>query len=153
MDSEHLEDFTWIESRNAYHHDEDCIQCDECHEDIVCEDALSSEITGESYCCDKYMEKAETAFMQENWYYSEYDNKWFEEEEDITHIQVWIDTESRYKDISISTVTLDKLIEDEKAWTFDDETFDKVNPETGLPYGYEPTKKERHEYSIVEETV
>lgn len=70
-----------------------------------------------------------------------------------THIQVWIDTESRYKDISISTVTLDKLIEDEKAWTFDDETFDKVNPETGLPYGYEPTKKERHEYSIVEETV
>ena len=152
VDTDNLNDFVWIESIYEYHHDDDCTTCDECQEWILHRDALQSHLTGEKYCCGKCMEKAEKEFKRKNWYYSEYDDEWFEKEDDITRIQVWTDAENKYKDTSITAGTLDKLVKDGKAWIFDKEAFDTLNPGTGLPYGYKLNEKE-HEYTIAKEAV
>ena len=78
MDSDNLDDFVWIESRQEYHHENDCVCCDECGTDILEDDAMYSEVTEEYYCCKKCMEKAEDEFKRKNWYYSEYDDEWYE---------------------------------------------------------------------------
>ena len=90
--------------------------------------------------------------LSNTYYYSEYDDEWFEKEDDITQIQVWTDAENKYKDTSITAGALDKLVKDGKAWIFDKEAFDTLNPGTGLPYGYKLKQKE-HEYTIAKEAV
>lgn len=153
VDSNNLEDFVWIESIDEYHHDDDCMCCSGCKEWLLSEDALYSDITDEEYCCEQCMQEAETRFKHDNWYYSEYDEEWFEKVDDITLLYVWVETEKKYKETSISTDTLDKLIEDEQVWEFDKEAFDTINPDTNLPYGYKLTKETKHEYTTVKETV
>ena len=45
-----------------------------------------------------------------------------------------------------------RQVKDGKAWIFDKEAFDTLNPGTGLPYGYKLKQKE-HEYTIAKEAV
>ena len=44
------------------------------------------------------MEKAEDTFKRKNWYYSEYDNEWYEDYTDITCIHIWNESEGIYED-------------------------------------------------------
>ena len=153
VDSDNLDDFVWIESRQEYHYENDCVCCDECGTDILEDDAMYSEVTEEYYCCKKCMEKAEDEFKRKNWYYSEYDEAWYESLGDITCIHIWNESEGIYEEKSISIDTLDGLIENEDVWGFGEDVFDKVNPSTNLPYGYKLKKEMSHEYAIVEEAV
>ena len=153
VDSENLDDFVWIESRQEYHHEDDCVCCDECGTDILEDDAMCSEVTEEYYCCKKCMEKAEDEFKRKNWHYSEYDDEWYEDYTDITRIHIWNESEGIYEDKSINVDTLCRLLRNEEAWEFGEDVFDKVNPGTNLPYGYKLKKEMNHEYAIVEEAV
>ena len=153
VDSENLDDFVWIESKEEYHHKDDCVCCDNCGENLLEEDAEYSEVTEEHYCCKECMEKAEDEFKRKNWYYLEYDGEWYEDYTDITRINIWNESEGIYEEKSISIDTLDGLIENEDVWEFGEDVFDKVNPSTNLPYGYKLKKEMNHEYATVEETV
>ena len=153
VDSENLDDFVWIESKEEYHHKDDCICCDNCGENLLEDDAEYSEVTEEHYCCKECMEKAEDEFKRKNWYYLEYDGEWYEDYTDITRINIWNESEGIYEEKSISIDTLDGLIENEDVWEFGEDVFDKVNPSTNLPYGYKLKKEMNHEYATVEETV
>ncbi len=153
VDSDNLDDFVWIESKNEYHHEEDCICCDDCRTHVLLDDAIYSEVTEEYYCCKECMEKAENEFKRKNWHYSEYDDEWYESLDDITRINIWNESEGIYEEKSICTDTLDNLIENEDVWEFGEDVFDKVNPGTNLPYGYKLKKEMNHEYAIIEETV
>ena len=153
VDSENLDDFVWIESKEEYHHKDDCVCCDNCGENLLEGDAEYSEVTEEHYCCKECMEKAEDEFKRKNWYYSEYDGEWYEDYTDITRINIWNESEGIYEEKSISIDTLDGLIENEDVWEFGEDVFDKVNPSTNLPYGYKLKKEMNHEYATVEETV
>ena len=153
VDSDNLDDFVWIESKNEYHHEEDCICCDDCRTHVLLDDAMYSEVTEEYYCCKECMEKAENEFKRKNWHYSEYDDEWYESLDDITRINIWNESEGIYEEKSICTDTLDNLIENEDVWEFGEDVFDKVNPGTNLPYGYKLKKEMNHEYAIVEEAV
>ena len=153
VDSDNLDDFVWIESRQEYHYENDCVCCDECGTDILEDDAMYSEVTEEYYCCKECMEKAENEFKRKNWHYSEYDDEWYESLDDITRINIWNESEGIYEEKSICTDTLDNLIENEDVWGFGEDVFDKVNPSTNLPYGYKLKKEMSHEYAIVEEAV
>ena len=153
VDSDNLDDFVWIESKNEYHHEEDCICCDDCRTHVLLDDAIYSEVTEEYYCCKECMEKAENEFKRKNWHYSEYDDEWYESLDDITRINIWNESEGIYEEKSICTDTLDNLIENEDVWEFGEDVFDKVNPGTNLPYGYKLKKEMNHEYAIVEEAV
>ena len=153
VDSDNLDDFVWIESKNEYHHEEDCICCDDCRTHVLLDDAIYSEVTEEYYCCKECMEKAENEFKRKNWHYSVYDDEWYESLDDITRINIWNESEGIYEEKSICTDTLDNLIENEDVWEFGEDVFDKVNPGTNLPYGYKLKKEMNHEYAIVEEAV
>lgn len=153
VDSDNLDDFVWIESKNEYHHEEDCICCDDCRTHVLLDDAIYSEVTEEYYCCKECMEKAENEFKRKNWHYSEYDDEWYESLDDIIRINIWNESEGIYEEKSICTDTLDNLIENEDVWEFGEDVFDKVNPGTNLPYGYKLKKEMNHEYAIVEEAV
>ena len=153
VDSDNLDDFVWIESKNEYHHEEDCICCDDCRTHVLLDDAIYSEVTEEYYCCKECMEKAENEFKRKNWHYSEYDDEWYESLDDITRINIWNESEGIYEEKSICTDTLDNLIENEDVWEFGEDVFDKVNPSTNLPYGYKLKKEMNHEYTIIEEAV
>ena len=153
VDSENLDDFVWIESKEEYHHKDDCVCCDNCGENLLEDDAEYSEVTEEHYCCKECMEKAEDEFKRKNWYYLEYDGEWYEDYTDITRINIWNESEGIYEEKSISIDTLDGLIENEDVWEFGEDVFDKVNPSTNLPYGYKLKKEMNHEYAIVEEAV
>ena len=153
VDSDNLDDFVWIESKNEYHHEDDCVCCDECGTDILEDDAMCSEVTEEYYCCKECMEKAENEFKRKNWYYSEYDEAWYENLDDITCIHIWNESGGIYEEKSICTDTLDNLIGNEDVWQLGEDVFDKVNPGTNLPYGYKLKKEMSHEYAIVEEAV
>lgn len=153
MDSDNLDDFVWIESKREYHHENDCVCCDNCGENLLKDNAEYSEVTEEHYCCKECMEKAEDEFKRKNWYYSEYDEAWYENLDDITRINIWNDSEGVYEEKSIGIDTLDGLIENEDVWEFGEDVFDTVNPSTNLPYGYKLKKEMNHEYTIIEEAV
>lgn len=153
VDSENLEDFVWIESKQEYHHENDCVCCNECQTNTLLDDAICSEITEEYYCCKECIEEAEKEFKRKNWYYSEYDDEWYEDLNDITRINIWNESEGIYEEKSIHIGTLDRLIENEDVWEFDCDVFDRVNPSTNLPYGYKLKKEMNHEYAIIEEAV
>ena len=105
VDSDNLDDFVWIESKNEYHHEEDCICCDDCRTHVLLDDAIYSEVTEEYYCCKECMEKAENEFKRKNWHYSEYDDEWYESLDDITRINIWNESEGIYEEKSICTDT------------------------------------------------
>lgn len=153
VDSENLDDFVWIESKGEYHHENDCVFCDNCGENLLKDNAEYSEVTEEHYCCKECMEKAENEFKRKNWYYSEYDEAWYENLDDITRINIWNDSEGVYEEKSIGIDTLDGLIENEDVWEFGEDVFDTVNPSTNLPYGYKLKKEMNHEYQFVEAAV
>lgn len=153
VDVENLDDFVWIESTQEYHHENDCVCCDECGTYILLDDAMCSEVTEEYYCCKECMEKVENEFKRKNWHYSEYDDEWYEDYTDITWINIWNEPEGIYESKSIGTDTLCRLLRNEEAWEFDNEGFDKVNPSTNLPYGYKLKKEINHEYTIIEAAV
>ena len=153
VDVNNLDDFIWIESKGEYHHEDDCVCCDECGTNILLDDAMCSEVTEEYYCCKECMEKVENEFKRKNWHYSEYDDEWYEDYTDITRINIWNEPEGIYESKSIGTDTLCRLLRNEEAWEFDNEVFDKVNPSTNLPYGYKLKKEINHEYTIIEAAV
>ena len=153
VDSENLDDFVWIASKEEYHHKDDCVCCDNCGENLLKDNAEYSEVTEEHYCCKECMEKAEDTFKRKNWHYSEYDGEWYEDYTDITCIHIWNESEGIYEDKSINVDTLCRLLKNEDAWEFGEDVFDEVNPSTNLPYGYKLKKEMSHEYTTVEEAV
>ena len=112
VDVDNLEDFVWIESEGEYHHREDCSQCDACGAWVVKEDATYNS-DAEAYFCN---DKCEAKYIQENFYYAEYDDDYFHHEEDITTIQTWNEETQTYKEISISCLSREHLIREGKAF-------------------------------------
>lgn len=153
VDADNLDDFIWIESKQEYHHEDDCVCCNECGTHVLEDDAMYSEVTEKYYCRKECMEKAEDEFKRKNWNYSEYDDEWYEDYTDITCIHIWNEAEGIYEEKSIHTDTLCRLLKNEEAWEFDNEVFDRINPATNLPYGYKLKKEMSHEYAIVEAAV
>ena len=99
-----LDDFRYIEGTGWVYY-EDTSYCEECGEYYLDEDGCYSGITGRTYCCDYCKKDAEKDYMEENWYYSEYDGMYFENGNEVTEM---ID---RHGDIiTISVETLDEKI-------------------------------------------
>ena len=119
VDVDNLEDFIYIERLNEYHHEEDCTQCDTCGEWLVKEDATYNS-DAEAYFCN---DQCEAKYIKANFYYSEYDDDYFHNEDDITSIQTWDEETQSYKQISISCLSRDYLIREGKAFGAGDTWF------------------------------
>lgn len=111
-DSDDLDDFIWIEGPDAYHHKDDVTQCDACGEWIVKDSSIYNS-EAEAYFCN---DDCERHYIKENFYYSEYDDDYFHNEDDITAIQRWDEETQTYRQISISCLSRDYLIREGKAF-------------------------------------
>jgi hypothetical protein len=89
--------------------------CEECEEYYVADDACYSELTDQDYCCGYCRDRAEQAWKEDNWYFSEYDDEYFENEDDITIVMQWNKWQSRYEETTIHRETLGELFSYEEA--------------------------------------
>ena len=136
-DVENLDEFIWIEKLGEYHHESDVIECLECSGYFLEEDNLYSDITKEYYCCEECRKKAEQAYKQENWHYSDYDEEYYEHTESITIYQVWNNILCEYERKTISVESAQRLLETGELHKLNDMLYDWIYEETGLPYAYE----------------
>lgn len=84
-DESRLEDFVYI--NGVYVHEDDVMTCDVCGNDFVPNFVkYYSDLLGKSFCCADCREEAEEEYLRQNWHYSQYDNKYFKSENDITQM-------------------------------------------------------------------
>lgn len=111
VDANDLDDFEYIESRREYYHKDDTILCNYCEDCILEEDSLYSDITDNYYCCELCRKDAEEEYKEKYWYYSDYDDAWYKNSEDIMEIEVCDKQTGENKTITISVATFDRMIE------------------------------------------
>ena len=87
-------------------------QCDQCGKWIVREDATYNS-DAEAYFCDS---DCEAAYIKEHFYYSEYDDDYFPNADDITNIQTWDEETQSYRKITISCMSKEWLINNGRAF-------------------------------------
>lgn len=107
-DEEDLDDFRWVDNGEdeGYFFWEEVSYCERCETDFVTEHGHYSEITHESYCCEDCRDEAEDEYKEENWTYSEYDDEWFEDEDDVVTLK-----RGTCDEMSISRDSADRLVD------------------------------------------
>lgn len=134
-DEDDMDDFEWIESLQKYIHYEEVSHCDECDSYYLTEDAVKSEITGESYCCEECKQKAELEYAQDNWTFSEYDQKYYENEDAVTTFMSWNRTTETYDVRTIAKKTLAYLLQTFRFLMMGDgQVYDEINFATWSPF-------------------
>ena len=93
-------------------------------------DGRYSEVTEETYC----------TYKRENWYYSYYDEEYYENEEDITYFYEWNSGLGEYERKTISEISADELWEKGELHRFGNDLFDLIDNEFNLPFGYQLIK-------------
>ncbi len=127
VDSNDMDDFCYISSLQEYHHEDDVKHCENCGDYVLNDKAFYSNITEEYYCCNECLKDAEAEFKKKNWSFCEYDNEWFEDSEKVCIINIWNPKEKRYHEQTIYENTLDRMLENNEAFEFDDNYFNVIN--------------------------
>lgn len=129
-DVDNLDDF--MEVNGTYYHEDDVCTCDHCGKSYLPEYNHYSELTGQDYCCEDCRVKAEREYMEANWYYSDYDQAFYEDADELTTYLHWDWNVVGYVEKTIARNTLDKLLE--QFHLYNGAYYDKINPFTCLPY-------------------
>ncbi len=155
VDSDNLDEFCYIEELDEWHHEDDVIQCPCCNKHVLKDNAFESELTDERYCSEKCLKRGEKEYKESNWFYSEYDKDWCEDVDMLFHINIWNADGKKYHEQTIFESTLDRLLENNEAYEFDDNYFNKINKRTNRPFGYKlkPIIKKINEYETFKEAV
>jgi hypothetical protein len=135
-----LDDFIWIESLDEYHHKDDVGTCPVCGRYFVLADRSVSEITEECYCKNECQNKAEYDYKKEHWFYSEFDDEFYENADDVMKINQWNGFGLSYHEITASHVTVNEMLDVRRWFKFGGIVFTDIDEETGLPFGYCLTK-------------
>lgn len=136
-DTDRLDDF--IEINGTYYHEDDVSQCDKCGDSYLSNEGTHSDITGQDYCCEECRKEAEQNYMQQNWYYSDYDKTYFEDRKDLTTYLHWDWNVVNYVEKTISKHSLDKY--SDQFHLYEGVYYDRLNPITGLPYYVKETEE------------
>lgn len=134
-DVEDLDDFRFVESDDEYHHEDDVYYCENCGEYELADNCYYSEITEEYYCCEDCMSKAEQEYKESNWHYSDYDEEYYEDADNVVKYMCWRSVLNRYEQRTISSESLEELVENGEYHTFEGTVYDEIDENTGLPYG------------------
>lgn len=115
-----LDDFEYIDGE-GYIHTDYISYCPRCGEAFISDsyyfsylDFYESDITDEMYCSEYCMEREEEDYKESNWYYSDYDQEYYEDEDDVTTYKRGEDDE-----ISISVESGDNLVDEGEAVKID----------------------------------
>ena len=141
-DSEDLEDFTWIDRRGAYYHEDDIVFAVDTQKYEVKEDCFYSELIDDYYYDEDKFKAAEKAYIEKNWFWSEIDQDYYETSFEVTVVNIWNSQEKKYEEKTISGATLDDGLDSGKYVEYDGIAFDNIDYKTNLPYGYKLVKIE-----------
>lgn len=112
VDVENLEDFVYVPSRDEYHHKDDVAYCLQCERAILKADAVYNNVE-EDWFCDA---ECEEDYKEAHWFYSNYEDKYYPNEDDITVANIWDERTQGYEEVSISCDLLDTLISQNQAF-------------------------------------
>ena len=135
-DEDRLDDFTWCEVADMYVYTPETAYCEICGNNYINEDRIYSELTDEYYCCKDCKDTAEKEFKEENWFWSEFDHQYFENEDEITEIYKLNKEIKDYEALTVSKKTLNEMLESKEAFVFEGDVYDKINKKTGKPFFY-----------------
>ena len=142
VDVECREDF--INFKYSWYHEDDIVTCPKCGERMLNpkyygedDDVYYSEITGESYCSTDCRDKAEEQYKKENWHFSDYDDDWYADKEDLCTYQKYNCITEEYMEKTISKDSFFDLLERGELYKWGGLYFDVINEEVGKPFGYE----------------
>ena len=85
-DEEELDDFIYIRHDSGqweYHHKGECAYCEDLDDYVLDRDAHYSGILDEFYYDEDRMEEAENEYKARHWAYSDYDEEFYEDEDDV----------------------------------------------------------------------
>lgn len=136
-DSDNLDDFRYVDARDEYWHYDNVIYCEECDSYQLIKDAFYSELTGIDYCCEACRDAAEKKFKEQNWYYSDFDQDYYEFEDEITRFYTWDEAKQFYVAKTISTSSLEAKIDDGAFIEFDGDYYPTIETDNaGVPFYY-----------------
>jgi hypothetical protein len=104
-DEERLDDFIYIDGE-GYIHVDYCIHCEQCDAYFREGCGCFSSITGNDYCCESCRDEAEREYKETHWTYSEYDDEYFENEDDVTTLK-----QGACDEVSISRDSAERLVD------------------------------------------
>lgn len=90
-------------------------ECPNCGEWFHLDESHYSEITEEDYCCSSCRDDAEQDYKERYWHYSEYDDEYFENKDEIDAVLQWNVLTFRYEETTIHVDSLDTLFENGEA--------------------------------------
>lgn len=134
-DSTRLEDFVYIESRDEVHHINNVSTCEECGDYYLDGDGCYSEVTEKYYCDADCCNTAEERYKKRYWTYSDYDEEYFEDADDVVAYMCWNSGLKCYNECTICRRSLDNLLAQGDFFLIDNVAYDEIDTETGRPYG------------------
>ena len=142
VDIEERDDFELFDGK--WYHQDDIIKCHECGEKMLNpeyydedDDVYYSDLTKKGYCCENCRDEAEEAYKKENWHYSDFNDDWYEDPDDLVTYQKYNCITGEYMEKTISKDSYFNLIDSNELHPWGGLYFDVINEEAGKPYGYE----------------
>lgn len=142
VDVECREDF--INFKGTWYHEDDLVTCPKCGERMLNpkyygedDDVYYSEVTGNSYCSTDCRDEAEEEYKREHWHFSDYDDDWYADKNDLCTYQKFNCITEEYMEKTISKDSFFDLLERGELYEWGGLYFDVINEEVGKPYGYE----------------
>lgn len=104
------------------------LTCPSCGEKFYVDDGYYSDITGATYCSHRCLNDEEDDYKRDNWYWSEYDEAFFEDEDEILTAYEFNAWSCRWDKITIHVSSFNRLVTCNNATEFCGEYFiDEVN--------------------------
>ena len=127
-----LDDFREVDGE-LYHLD-DVFQCSLCKNWELKENAKHSDLINMDFCCSDCLEEAEKAYKEKNWYFSDYDQAYYETLEELTTFNCWSPELQVYLVRTISKKSLEETLAQGSMFLFAGEYCNALNPQTNKPY-------------------
>lgn len=112
VDIERLDDFETV--NGEYHHVDDLVYCDHCGKPQLKDEAIEEKGDDSVFCC----EECRKAYIEEKWYFSQWEEKYYPNEEDLTIVLQWNSFTQSYGRLTISREALERLKREGLAFGF-----------------------------------
>ena len=129
-----MEDFKWVDSKEEYHHKDDVAMCPYCKCYELKEELVHSDLLKKDFCCSDCLEDAEKEYKAKHWFWSEFDQDYYESESEITFFNCWNPDLQAYTERSISWTSLSEMEQQGLMFLFHGEYCDALDPLTNQPY-------------------